>query len=151
MGEASAPLTRAQRKFRRTLEQHSYIRVFEDAPHDIRWLPCGDKCYNANVMSTKTATPVTALDAQAAANLFLFDHLSDRFLADDPHLDEAGDVWHVPVLLTYAVLGPVGTVGEILVNATTQEIISYTPLSEIKESARILYEQHRDAIEAPLS
>lgn len=79
-------------------------------------------------MSTKTATPVTALDAQAAANLFLFDHLSDRFLADDPRLDEAGDVWHVPVLLTYAVPGPVGTVGEVLVNASTQEIISYTSL-----------------------
>jgi len=102
-------------------------------------------------MSTKIATPVTALDAQAAANLFLFEHLSDRFLADDPRLDEAGETWHVPVLLTYAVLGPVGTVGEILVNASTQEIVSHTPLSEMMESARALYEQRRDAIEAPLS
>ncbi|HEY0376935.1 MAG TPA: hypothetical protein VGC87_08265 [Pyrinomonadaceae bacterium] len=102
-------------------------------------------------MSTKTATPVTALDAQAAANLFLFEQLSDRFLADDPQLDEAGDVWHVPVLLTYAVLGPVGAVGEILVDASTREIVSHTPVSEMRESARALYERHRDAIEAPLS
>src|SRR4051812_36499795 len=142
---------RVQQRVRPTLEQHSYIGVFEDAPYNIRWLPCCGKCYNEIVMSTKTATPVTALDAQAAANLFLFENLSDRFLADDPRLDEVGDVWHVPVLLTYAVLGPVGTVGEVLVNASTQEIISHTPFSEMKESARSLYEQHRDAIEAPLS
>lgn len=101
-------------------------------------------------MVTKIAPPVTALDAQSRANLFLLDHLTDRFLADDPQLDEAGGVWRVPVLLTYTAIGPVGTVGEVVVSATTEEIVSHTPLPEMKECARALYEQHRDAIEAPL-
>lgn len=102
-------------------------------------------------MSTKTAPTVTALEAQSAANLFLSDHLGDRFLAVRPQLDEGGDVWRVPVVLTYAVVGPLGEVGEILVSASTEEVVSHTPIEEMKERARALYEHHREQIEAPLS
>lgn len=102
-------------------------------------------------MTTKTAPTVTALEAQGAANLFLSDHLGDRFLAVRPHLDEGGDVWRVPVVLTYAVIGPVGEVGEVVVSAGGCEIVSHTPVEEMKERARALYEQRRDEIEAPLS
>ena len=97
------------------------------------------------------ATPIptiTALEAQAAANLFLSDHLPDRFCADDPHLDQAANVWRVPVLLAYPIIGPVGQTGEILVSATSEEIISHTPLSEMRAAAQTLIELHRDAIEA---
>jgi hypothetical protein len=102
-------------------------------------------------MATKTAPTVTALEAQGVANLFLSDHLGDRFLAVRPQLDENGDVWRVSVVLTYAVVGPVGEVGEILVSASTEEVVSHTPVEEMKERARALYEQHREQIEAPLS
>lgn len=102
-------------------------------------------------MSTKTAPTVTALEAQGAANLFLSDRLGDRFLAVRPQLDESGDFWRVPVVLTYAVVGPLGEVGEILVSAGAEEIVSYTPVEEMTERARALYEQHREQIEAPLS
>lgn len=102
-------------------------------------------------MTTKIAPTVTALEAQGAANLFLSDHLGDRFLAVRPQLDESGDVWCVPVVLTYAIIGPVGEVGQITVNASSEEIVSHTPVEEMKERARALYEQHRDEIEAPLS
>ena len=101
-------------------------------------------------MATKTAPTVTALEAQGAANLFLADRIGDRFLAVRPQLDEGGDVWRVPVVLTYAVVGPVGEVGEILVSAGSEEIVSHTPVEEMKERARALYEQHREQIEAPL-
>lgn len=101
-------------------------------------------------MSTKTAPTVTALEAQAATNLFLVERLGDRFLADDPRLDEGADVWHVPVLLTYAVIGPVGIVGEVLVNTSAEEIVSHTPVEEMKARALSLYEQHREQIEAPI-
>ena len=101
-------------------------------------------------MATKTAPTVTALEAQGAANLFLSDRLGDRFLAVRPQLDEGGDVWRVPVVLTYAVVGPVGEVGEIVVGAASEEIVSHTPVEEMKERARALYEQHREQIEAPL-
>jgi hypothetical protein len=102
-------------------------------------------------MSTKTAPTVTALEAQGAANLFLSDHLGDRFLAVRPQLDEGGDVWHVSVVLTYAVVGPLGEVGEVLVSAGAEEVVSHTPVDEMKERARALFEQHSEQIEAPLS
>src|ERR1041384_6331807 len=98
-------------------------------------------------MATKAAPTVTALEAQGAANLFLSDHLGDRFLAVRPQLDEGGDVWHLPVVLTYAVVGFIGKVGKILVSADSEEIVSHTPIEEMKERARALYEQHRDEIE----
>ena len=101
-------------------------------------------------MATKTAPNVTALEAQGAANLFLSDCLGDRFLAVRPQLGEGGDVWRVLVVLTYSVIGPVGEVGEIVVSAGSEEIVSHTPVEEMKERARALYEQHRDEIEAPL-
>ena len=102
-------------------------------------------------MSIKTAPTVTSLEAQGAANLFLSEHLGDRFLAVRPQLDEGGDAWRVPVMLTYAVVGPIGEVGEVLVSAGAEEVVSHTPVEEMKERARALYEQHREQIEAPLS
>jgi len=102
-------------------------------------------------MSTKTAPAITALEAQGVANLFLSDRLGDRFLAVRPQLDEGGDVWRVPVVLTYAVVGPVGEVGEVIVSSSAEEVVSHTPIEEMKERARALYEEHREQIEAPLS
>jgi hypothetical protein len=102
-------------------------------------------------MTTKTAPTVTALEAQGAANLFLLDHLGDRFLAVRPQLDESSDMWRVPVVLTYAIIDPVGEVGQIAVSANSEEIVSHTPFEEMQERARALYEQHRDELEAPLS
>jgi hypothetical protein len=107
-----------------------------------------EQCYDELVMVTNVVATITALEAQAAASLFLFDHLPDRFLASSPKLDDAANVWRVPILLTYPIIGPVGQAGEILVNATSEEIISYTPLEEMKATARRLYEENRDAIEA---
>ena len=37
--------------------------------------------YDKLVMATNLVATITALEAQAAANLFLSDHLPDRFLA----------------------------------------------------------------------
>ena len=102
-------------------------------------------------MSTKAAPTITALEAQGIAKLFLSDYLGDRFLAVRPQLDESGDVWRVPVVLTYAVVGPLGDVGEVIVSAAGEEVLSHTPIEEMRERARVLYEQHREQIEALLS
>lgn len=101
-------------------------------------------------MATKSVPNVTALEAQGAANLFLSEHPGDRFLAVRPQLAEGGGAWRVPVVLTYSIIGPVGEVGEIVVSAGSEEIVSHTPIEEMKERARALYEQHREQIEAPL-
>lgn len=106
------------------------------------------QCYDEPVMVTNVVATITALEAQAAASLFLSDNLGDRFLASSPKLDVAAEVWRVPILLAYPFIGPVGKTGEILVNATSEEIISFTPLEEMKATARRLYEENRDAIEA---
>jgi hypothetical protein len=99
-------------------------------------------------MATTITPTITALQAQAAANLFLSNHLPDRFMVGPPHLDLPARVWRVPVLLAYPIIGPVGQTGEILVSVTAEEVVSSTPIEEMKVAARTLYEQHRNAIEA---
>ena len=99
-------------------------------------------------METIVAPTITALQAQAAANLFLSDHVPDRFMAGPPRLNLAAQVWCVPVLLAYPIIGPVGQTGAILVSVTAEEVVSYTPIEQMQVVARALYEQHRHAIEA---
>lgn len=105
------------------------------------------QCYDEPVMGTNVVATITALEAQAAASLFLSDNLPDRFLASSPTLDAAAKVWRVPILLAYPFIGPVGETGEILVNASAEEIVSYTPLEEMKAAGHKLYEENRCAIE----
>ena len=99
-------------------------------------------------MAVQTVPTVTALEAEARASLFLSDHLPDRLSAGPPQLDTDANVWRVPVCLNYPVLGPLGQVGEITINAMSEEIVSHTAVDEMLAQARALYEQHRDAIEA---
>jgi len=101
-------------------------------------------------MAAITAPITTAFQAQAQANGYLSDRLPDRFCAGRPRFDQEVQVWRVPVLLAYAIIGPVGEVGEVLVSSTNEEVISATPKEEMMAAARVLYEQHRDAIEAPV-
>lgn len=101
-------------------------------------------------MVTNTIPKITALEAEAAASLFLSDHLPDRITAGDPQLDSGAGAWIVPVLLAYPVVGSIGEVGEIVVSGQTEEILSYTPVAEMLARARALYDQHRDQIEAPV-
>ena len=107
-------------------------------------------CDNQHAMATITAPIITALQAQAQANGYLSDRLPDRFCAGRPRFDMEAQIWRVPILLSYAVIGPVGQVGEILISATTEEVVSSTPKEEMMAAARTLYDQHRDAIEAPI-
>jgi hypothetical protein len=102
-------------------------------------------------MAMHTAPAVTALQAQAVANLFLSDHLPDRFTADQALLNPSGNAWHVPVILAYPIIGSVGQVGEVLISAAAPEVISYTPFTAMRQAAEGLYATHRDAIEAAFS
>ncbi len=99
-------------------------------------------------MIAQASTKITALEAQAAANLFLLDNLPDHYLAIEPKWDSVAQVWRVPVVLTYLYIGSIGEVGEVTVSTTSAEIVSHTPLLEIRANGRRLYEQHREAIEA---
>jgi len=104
--------------------------------------------YHQGIMVANRLPKITALEAQAAANLFLSDHLPDRFLAVEPRFEAASQVWRVLVVIAYPVIGPIGEVGEISVSALSEEIIAYTALEEMQSHARRLYEEHREAIKA---
>jgi hypothetical protein len=91
---------------------------------------------------------LTAFEAQAAANGFLLDNLPDRYGAYEPRLEANRQVWRVAICLTYPVVGSVGEVGEIYICAFTGTVASFTPLNEMRERARKLYEQHEAAIQA---
>ena len=71
-------------------------------------------------------------------------------MAGPPSLDLPAQVWRVPVLLAYPIIGPVGQTGEIVVSVTTEEVVSSTPIAEMQVAAHTRYEQHRNAIEAPV-
>jgi len=45
--------------------------------------------------------------------------------------------------------GSVGQTGEIVVSVTTEEVVSSILIAEMKVVVCTLYEQHRNAIEAP--
>lgn len=90
---------------------------------------------------------ITALEAEAAANLFLSDHLPDRLCAANPRLYAHEGIWCVPVILAYPMIGRIGEVGEVVVSAQVEEIISHTPFDEMMARARTLYEEHKEIIE----
>ena len=92
-----------------------------------------------------------AIEALAAANGFLLDHLPDGYLAVEPRLDAAGQFWRVKIVLTYPFIGSIGEVGEIAISAFSEEVISHTSLDEMRELGRQLYEQHREAIQTAFS
>lgn len=98
-------------------------------------------------MLPQTLPKLTALEAQSAANGYLLDNLPDSFLAIEPRFALATKTWRLPIVISYPFIGPVGEVGEIHVSSSSEEIVSVTPSDEMKTRARVLYEQHREAIQ----
>ena len=93
----------------------------------------------------------TVAEARAAANAWLIDHLPDRFEAGIPAYDPPREGWRIPIWLAYPGLAPLGPVGELFVDAVSGAVQVHTPLAEMKTQALHLYDQHRAAIDAPLS
>src|SRR4029453_10619919 len=93
----------------------------------------------------------TVAEARAAANAWLIDHLPDRFAAGIPAYDPPRDSWWVPAWLAFPGPAPLGPVGELFVDAVRGEVQAHTPVAQMKTQALHLYDQHRVAIDAPLS
>lgn len=109
-------------------------------------------CINQSLQITSSESEgISATTVQAVANLFLSDHLPDRFTADQPRFPVGGKsekFWEVPVILTFPKIGNLGQVGRILVSVDTEKILSYTPIAAMKQEGQKLYEINRDAIQA---
>jgi hypothetical protein len=90
--------------------------------------------------------------AEIAANHFILEHLPDRFCAGVPNLVEfpIRTVWSVPLMLGYPQLGVIGHVGTVIVDSEMGTVAGWTPLKEVKNVAREIYEKRKAEIEAPL-
>ncbi|MFN0120964.1 MAG: hypothetical protein ACKV2V_10715 [Blastocatellia bacterium] len=87
------------------------------------------------------------MQAEAEAALFLSDNLPDRLTPGEPEFDDESYLWRVPVLLSYPILGVLGQVGEICCSAASEQVVSHTPVAEMRATALRLAEQNKDAIE----
>ena len=92
----------------------------------------------------------TVSEARAAANEWISTYLPDRFAAGIPDYDQTQTAWRIPIWLSYPQLAPLGPVGELIVDATSGDVKTHTPIENMKDRALKLYEQHRERIEAPL-
>jgi len=90
---------------------------------------------------------VMAQDAVRIAAGWLWERLPDRFGPADPTLDAQGQVWRVPVVLAYPGV-TVGEVGEILVNASSGEVVSHTDIAHIRAAGLRLGRKHRAKVRA---
>lgn len=93
-------------------------------------------------MIAQTIPKISAHEAQITGNLFLAEHLPEYFRAGEPVYDQTSQSWCVPVLLDYRYASPFGVVGQIFINASAAEVMTHTPLAEMREAGRKLYQQH---------
>ncbi len=99
-------------------------------------------------MPNLSAVTTTALAAEAIANEFLLERAGDRFVASEARPIPDARAWRCAVGVAYPSIGEVGEVGEIIVGAHAAKVVSHTPVDEMRARARLLYEQHRQRIEA---
>jgi len=88
-----------------------------------------------------------AQDAVSIASGWLWERLPDRFGPADPTLDPQRHLWRVPVVLAYPGL-TIGQVGEIVVSASSGEVVAHTDLDEIKAAGLKLGRKHRAKVRA---
>lgn len=98
-------------------------------------------------------TPQPKIDAETAkrlANRFILENLPDRFCAGAPRFLQfpLRTFWAVPVVLSYPRIGPVGQTGILAVDTETGAVVGWTPLDEIKEIGKTIYDERRADIEA---
>ena len=99
-------------------------------------------------MPNPTPVTITAFAASALANEFLIERVGDRFVASDARSINDAQTWRCAVSVAYPGIGEVGEVGEIIVGAHAAGVLSHAPIDEMRRRARLLYEQHRERIEA---
>ena len=76
----------------------------------------------------------------AVAMDWMTDRLPDRYCAGDPRLDVLKHRWRLPIFLSYP-SGKGGVVGEMEVDARTNEVISHTPIEELRTRGRKLAQE----------
>lgn len=85
---------------------------------------------------------ISTRQAEATTNEWLVCYVGDRFLAGTPQLDTGMETWRVPLLYVYPNQGPLGSVGDLTIDAATGEIKDRPAVQDIKRQAMALYQAH---------
>jgi len=110
--------------------------------------------YQVGIASeSRVQVVLSGRQAMVAANQFIVEYLPDRFSAGLPKLVllPLRPLWLVPVLLTYPSAGVIGEIGMLAVDGDHPVVVGWTPLEEMENLARQLYEEHRNEIELAFS
>ena len=104
-------------------------------------------------VALKEEIKVSYRRAMATADRFIVENLPDRLSAGLPKSIRfpTRTVWIVPVLLTYPKVGIVGEVGMIAIEAERENVVGWTPFSEVEALARQLYQEKKNEIEIAFS
>ena len=92
-------------------------------------------------------TVLVAFDILRCASGWLRRHLPDRFGTMTPTLDPDGKSWRAPVVLAYPGI-VVGKVGELVIDASTGDVISHTEIEQMKTRAAKLWKRNHAKIQA---
>lgn len=90
---------------------------------------------------------IMAQDAVRIASGWLWESLPDRFGPADPKFDAQNHLWRVPVVLAYPGL-TAGQVGEIVIDASSGDIVVHTDPAEMKAAGLKLGRKHRAKVRA---
>jgi hypothetical protein len=66
-----------------------------------------------------------------------YNQLPDRYCPQEPLINQETNHWQIPIYLVYAD-GQGGPVGELVINKRTGEIVTHTPIEELRSKGRIL-------------
>ena len=100
-----------------------------------------------------TAPPREKITAQLALEVardFVADYLTDLMGTGTPWRmgSPFGRVWIVPIWVASPGYSQVGTIGSVAVDEATGNIVSWTPVDEIKANADRFHQQNEPAIQA---
>lgn len=95
----------------------------------------------------ESITSLAAFDIIRLASGWLRRHMPDRFGTAEPTLDEDGQRWHAPVILAYPGI-VLGKVGELIIDASTGEVIDHTDIEQMKTQALELWKINHAKIKA---
>ncbi len=94
-----------------------------------------------DLVSDPLAKDVSSFEAaQIAVGWTQHNDLPDRYCPQEPEFDSDSKHWRVPIYLIYT-SGEGGPVGEIIIDVKTGEIVSHTPIEEIRSKGLALAEQ----------
>lgn len=102
-------------------------------------------------MAVNVINLISSRQAIATVNEWLVCYVGDRFLAGTPVFDAKANLWLVPVLYVYPNEGPLGSVGEVTVDAATGELRAQPSIEDVKQQALKLFQSRRDSKDSSIS